>query len=319
MFFGQNKPVSLNYISCRSFVFVPTLQSVWHFVMLFYLSQIIIYYGYMVLAGTFADWYFSLWSDKNRKTKRRGNGSAELSRSPITESLWRVSRYHLGSLAFGAMIITLIRMVRAVVTYIQKKTMQSETNPVVKCMFCCVQCCLKCCQCIFDRINKEGFIITTIYGTSFCYSSFTALKILMSNLGRTAMVEGVSKYTELFGRMAVSLICTGLSVLVMEYNGYYARNLSSFLLPAVVIFVVSYVVASQFMMIFEVAVETIFLCFLVDEEVHGEAKFANHGLTQMAGFVEKSEDKEDPKGQGYGTASEKTIATEPVDAGYTAI
>merc|ERR1719373_508047 len=118
------------------------------------------------------------------------------------------------------------------------------------------------------------------------------------------MVEGVSKYTELFGRLAISSLSTGLAVLVMKYNDYYSRNLSSFLFPAVVIFVMSYVVAALFMMVFEVAVETIFLCFLVDEEVHGEAKFANHGLTQMAAFAEKSEDGKgasDQKSYGTGT------------------
>merc|ERR1719334_2468802 len=118
------------------------------------------------------------------------------------------------------------------------------------------------------------------------------------------MVEGVSKYTEWFGRMAVALICTGIAVVVMEYNGYYAANLSSFLFPAVVIFVVSYVVAALFMMVFEVSVETIFLCFLIDEEVHGEAKFANHGLTQMAKFAEKSSDRNATK-YGYGTSTDE--------------
>eukprot|EP00483_Globobulimina_turgida_P005639 UN05649 len=161
----------------------------WHFIMLFYISQVIIYYGYMVLSGTFADWYFSLWSDKNNKIKRRGNATAELSKSPICESLWRVTRYHLGSLAFGAMIITIVRIIRGIVTYIQGKVLAgSGGNPLVKCVFCCVQCCLKCCQCIFDKINKEGFIFTTIYGTSYCYSSFTAVKILVHNIGRAVMV-----------------------------------------------------------------------------------------------------------------------------------
>ena len=193
---------------------------VWHFIMLFYISQVIIYFGYMVLSGTFADWYFSLWSDKNNKIKRRGNGSAELSRSPITESLWRVTRYHLGSLAFGAMIITIIRIIRAIVTYIQKKVLASNNgNPCVKCLFCCIQCCLKCCQAIFDKINKEGFIFTTIYGTAFCYSSFTALKILVHNIGRTVMVEGVSKYTEIFGRVAVASLNTG-KLLIFLYTKY---------------------------------------------------------------------------------------------------
>ena len=91
------------------------------------------------------------------------------------------------------------------------------SNPLFKCLFCCIQCCLKCCQCIFDKINKEGFIFTTIYGTAYCYSSFTALKLLIHNVGRTVMIEGVSKYTELFGRLAISGLATGLSVLIMKY------------------------------------------------------------------------------------------------------
>merc|ERR1719229_1717230 len=109
--------------------------------------------------------------------------------------------------------------------------------------------------------------------------------------------------------MAVSLICTALSVLVMNYNGYYSNNLSSFLFPAIVIFVISYVVAALFMMVFEVAVETIFLCFLVDEEVHGEAKFANHGLTQMAKFAEKSSTE---NGNDYGAVHKKKTGDDNV-------
>eukprot|EP01084_Bolivina_argentea_P135149 238207_1 len=146
--------------------FDETMQNAlkWHFVMLFYISQVIIYFGFMVLAGVFSDWYFSVWDDKDNKTKRRGNDIAELSFYPILESFWRVIRYHLGSLAFGAMIITIIRIIRAIVTYFQNKTKNGGNNPLIKCIFCCIQCCLKCCQCIFDKINKEGFIFTTIYG-----------------------------------------------------------------------------------------------------------------------------------------------------------
>ena len=117
----------------------------------------------MVLAGVFSDWYFSVWDDKHNKIKKRGYDVAELSHSPICESFWRVIRFHLGSLAFGALIITIIRVIRAVVTYIQEKVEKSSgNNALIKCIFCCVQCCLKCCQSIFNRINKEGFIFTTI-------------------------------------------------------------------------------------------------------------------------------------------------------------
>ena len=90
------------------------------------------------------------------------------------------------------------------------------SNPLFKCIFCCIQCCLKCCQCIFDKINKEGFIFTTIYGTPFCYSSFTALKLLVHNVGRSVMIDAVSKYTELFGRVVIALLNTGIFIHILH-------------------------------------------------------------------------------------------------------
>ena len=109
----------------------------------------------------------------------------------------------------------------------------------------------------------------------------------------------------------------GFALLIMKYNTYYTNNLSSFLMPAVVIFVMSYIIAALFMMVFEVAVETIFLCFLVDEEVHGEARFANHGLNEMAKFVEKSNEKTiNEQNKKYGSI---TNPTDDDQADYAAV
>ena len=134
---------------------------VWHFICLYFLVHVIIYFGFMVLAGTIADWYFSEW-DTNTGKKKRGYDTAELSRTPVLESFWRVLRFHVGSLAFGALLITLIRILRAIIKYIEKKTM-AKSNGLLRCIFGCVECCLKCCECVFNRINKEGFIFTTMY------------------------------------------------------------------------------------------------------------------------------------------------------------
>ena len=72
------------------------------------------------------------------------------------------------------------------------------------------------------------------------------------------------------------------------------------------------------MLVFEVAVDTIFLCYLVDEEVHsGDAKFANHGLTQMSSFLprkatdtEDSYDREDNAELGRGSYEAPKITTD---------
>jgi len=249
--------------------------------------QVIIYFGFMVLAGAIADWYFSEWN-LERTHKVRGYNTAELSYSPILESFFRTLRFHLGSLALGALVITVIRVIRAVVTYVEAKTKGAQ-NPVTKLLFCVFQCCLKCCQCLFDRISKEGFVWTTVYGTAYCYSSFQALKMLVHNVGRAALVEGVSHWTELFGRMAIASLNTGFAVLLMYYVPYYQDNVSSFLFPAVIIFTISWMVASFFMMVLQVAVDTVFLCFLIDETVHnGTPKFASGKLRQMAANAQDS-------------------------------
>ncbi|ETO26144.1 hypothetical protein RFI_10989 [Reticulomyxa filosa] len=260
---------------------------VYHFICLVYMIQVIVYFGFMVLAGTFADWYFSIW-DSTHTRKIRGHSTAELSHAPIIESLFRVIRFHIGSLAFGALLITPVRVVRWTLLYIQKKT-QNAQNPLTKCLLGCADCFLKCFECIIDKINKEGFIFTTIYGTNFCYSSIIAIKLIWNNAMRAALVEGISHYMELFGRLAIASLTTGLCLAIFSEASYYRDNLSSVLLPGLVVFIVSYMIGSLFMLVYEVAVDTIFLCYLVDEETHPEGpKFAHAELTKMTSIRKHS-------------------------------
>jgi len=254
---------------------------VYHFMCLVYMIQVIVYFGFMVLAGTFADWYFSIWDEKHTR-KVRGHSTAELSHAPILESLFRVLRFHMGSLAFGALLITPVRLTRWGLLYIQKKT-QGAQNPLTKCLLGCADCFLKCLECILDKINKEGFIFTTIYGTNFCYSSIIAIKLVWNNAMRAVLVEGISHYMELFGRLTIASLTTGICLAVFSEASYYRDNLSSVLFPGLVVFIVSYTIGSLFMLVYEVAVDTIFLCYLVDEETHhpDPPKFAHDELTKM--------------------------------------
>ena len=141
----------------------------------------------------------------------------------------------------------------------------------------------------------------------------------MHNVGRTAMVDAVSKYSEIFGRIVIALLNTGLSIVIMKYVPYYEDNLSSYFLPSVIIFVISYIIAAMFMMVFEVAVEAIFLCYLVDEEVNnGNARFANHTLTQMSAFIPKREDSESENAE-LGSYHAPRQKTNDFNVDYTAV
>merc|ERR1711972_1304463 len=104
---------------------------------------------------------------------------------------------------------------------------------------------------------------------------------------------------------AIASLNTGFACLLMYYVPYYQKNVSSFVFPAVIIFTISWMVASFFMMVLQVAVDAVFLCFLIDETVHqGSPKFASHKLQSMAATAQNSyvrmEDDEEREGKKKG-------------------
>lgn len=95
-------------------------------------------------------------------------------------------------------------------------------------------------------------------------------------------MDAVSKYTRIFGRFAITTMNTTIGVAVMYWNNDYQEDLSGLMIPAFVIFVFTYCIATLFMEVFDVAVESIYLCYLVDEKVHGDQpKFASQELQEV--------------------------------------
>ena len=126
----------------------------------------------MVLAGAFASWYWVL--DKK-----------DVPKLPLLSSFYRVFRYHLGTLAFGALIIAIIRMIRVMIEYIEEKLKEyHQDNPVVKCMLCFCKCCFYCLEKFMKFLNRNAYIMTAVYGKNFCWSAKEAFMLLLRNVAR---------------------------------------------------------------------------------------------------------------------------------------
>lgn len=74
----------------------------------FWTSQFIVAVGQIVIALTVSVWYFT------RDRKQIGN-------STFFRSICLVSVYHLGTAAFGSLIIAVVKTIRAVLTYIRRR------------------------------------------------------------------------------------------------------------------------------------------------------------------------------------------------------
>ena len=75
----------------------------------------------LVMAGAFSAWYWTF------------NKKDDLPSAPLSLSAWRAFRYHLGTLAFGSLIIAIIRFIRIMIEFVEERLKEySQDNPIVK-------------------------------------------------------------------------------------------------------------------------------------------------------------------------------------------
>lgn len=81
-----------------------------------------------------------------------------------------VLRYHLGSLAFGSLILAIVQFIEIALELVKK---QAEANGAGnnKCFeyaINCLRCCMQCVERIVQFINKTAYIQIALRGKNFC-------------------------------------------------------------------------------------------------------------------------------------------------------
>jgi hypothetical protein len=254
---------------------------IFHF---FWTTQFVIYFGYMTLSGTIADWYFTRYDAPG--VKRRGEEEDELPPNALKDSIFRTIRYHLGTIAFGSLIIAFIKTLRAIIMSFYNST-RGQQNQLQQALFVVAERLLKCLQCVIDVVNKNAFVYCSISGDAFCPSACTSFQLIWANLGRISALVLVSEFLVFVGKFTVSITITGVAALAFENLEYYQENVNTILFPCACIFLISYTVSHFFMTVYETCIDAIFLCFLMDLEGNKNgALFASEELLRIVGKYE---------------------------------
>ena len=260
---------------------------VFNFFGMFWLLFFIEALGEMVMAGAFSGWYWTM--DKE----------GDMSNGGLAASLYRTCRYHLGTLAFGSLIITFIRMIRVLLEFIEEKLKEYELedNYAVKCVMCCCKCCMWCLEKFVRYINRNAYIMTAVYGYSFCKSSRKSFSLLLKNFVRAGTLDKVTDFILFIGKLIVVSIVALVTFSAFSNSGTsdVEMELNYRFVPMVVIILGTYAIASCFFSVYSMAVDTIFLCFLEDLEKHGPDGpfYMSEDLKQIL-EIEEPEQKGDP-------------------------
>ena len=113
-----------------------------------------------------------------------------------------------------------------------------------------------------------------ISGQPFCTAAMSALATLVKNLASVAVVRGIGTAFLFFGKLFIAAMAGGLGALILltqkdELGNPYRDELYSLSAPVTAIVLLAWLVAKVFMGVYNVAIDTIFLCYCVDRERAG--------------------------------------------------
>uniref|UniRef100_A0AAR2JP55 Choline transporter-like protein n=1 Tax=Pygocentrus nattereri TaxID=42514 RepID=A0AAR2JP55_PYGNA len=196
---------------------------------------------------------------------------ADIPACPLVSSFMRALRYHVGSLAFGALILTIIQVVRIILEYIDHKCRAAQ-NPCGRFLMCCLKCCFWCLEKFIKFLNRNAYIMIAIYGKNFCVSAKNAFLLLMRNILRVVVLDKVTDLLLFFGKL---LVVGGIGVLAFFFFSgkiqvpgslFRASELNYYWMPIITVVVGAYLITHGFFSVYNMCVDTLFLCFLEDLE-----------------------------------------------------
>lgn len=216
--------------------------------------------------------------------------------SDVMKGFWWTYRYNMGTLAFGSFILTLVWIIRGIFEYIGEKIHQaSGGNKCTECLLCAIRCCLDCFDRFIRYLNRNAYIYCAISSESFCPSALHSFLLILKNHAKFAFVEGIADGFMFLAKSFVAILTTlsGYALL-----GPMTGIKIDPVMPCVFIFCFGYLVASQFISIFDVSANTILQCYLFDADIarrDGGCLDIRHVPASLLKFIAIHGDEKNPQ------------------------
>eukprot|EP00004_Rigifila_ramosa_P004664 TRINITY_DN15147_c0_g1_i1.p1 TRINITY_DN15147_c0_g1~~TRINITY_DN15147_c0_g1_i1.p1 ORF type:complete len:618 (-),score=145.68 TRINITY_DN15147_c0_g1_i1:69-1922(-) len=221
----------------------------YHLFSFFWNTQFIIAFLQVVIAGAIASYYWA--QDKTR----------DVPAMPVFASVERTIRYHLGSVAFGSLLLAIIETIRTIIMWFQHQAKKSG-NKALEYVLCVVQCLVSCVERFLKFFNRNAYIMIAVYGGSFCGSARRAFKLIVNNVVRVAIVSWVGEYIMLLGKFGVSVTSGLLASAVLRQR----PEITFWVFPVIFVMAFAFFLSSAFFSVYEMAIDTILLCFLDESD-----------------------------------------------------
>ena len=235
-----------------------------HFFSLLYMNEFLKAFAQFIYASSACIWYF---------THEKGTED-----HPIAKSFKRACRYHCGSLAFGSLIVAIIKFIMYMLEGLKKKIDKtygdkSKAGCIYKCIIRCLQCFMGCIARTMEFINKHAYIQIALKGDNFCTAAWEGFGLIIRNLGRFSTLILLGSFFTLFGMLFIAAGSAVIGYYVITKVDMFSEDLNSPVLPVVAMALIGFIIGSVTMSVYGMSSDALLHSFLLDEELNkGQAK-----------------------------------------------
>jgi uncharacterized membrane protein YeaQ/YmgE (transglycosylase-associated protein family) len=224
-----------------------------NYIAFFWFIQFIFGCQHFVIAGTICKWYFT--RDKSKLN------------SPIKTTFSHLLNFHLGSVCLGSMLITLVKILKMIVNAFQRRLKESR-SPVAQFVACFLGWLIDQLEQILKYLVRNAYIIVAKDGTPFIESAKRAFGLLFQHIMDVIALNNFGDIVLAVGRLFITAIAGLVGYALMSQT-----NMRAFFIPLTIGIIFAFLIAHCFLSVFEMTVDTIFICFCIDCE-------ENDGITR---------------------------------------
>ena len=263
-FFGHSVGLSNSTTSTvQALTSVPSLLCLMSFGLVWTMSLISALVD-LTVAGAISRWYWTEPAERHMLFVRD---------NVVQQGIYNTFRYHVGSAAFGSLVLAVIVTLRAALVYLDKETKElQKQSRVLKLLFMCLQCMLACLQRFVEYISRMAYIVIAIKGQGFFASSKVAFHAMRNHTAQIFIVQAVSRVLIFLTKCSTAMVSTILCSYILQNPGSVplgfvenqGASLSSPLLPLIFSGVFGYMTASFCFSVYELAIDSVLMSYCLD-------------------------------------------------------
>lgn len=225
---------------------------IYNLIFAIYISVHVYFANYFAQSSAIVDWYFA---DKD---------SVCCCNCRCLYGFWLAWTKALGMITVSALIMTPLYLFILIMEYIDRKTKDQTIGVLWRCIIKCMKCCLWCFEKIMKYLNKVLLTISQIYNTGWCRSAGLTMTVMMKDMIMVLLMNSISTFILFLSKILCSGLTTAFFVLYLKFG---VKNASPWWLAAIIVFVLSYLVSSFLINMFDGIIDTVFVCYQADNDL----------------------------------------------------